>query len=58
MMRIRLLLVVAAGVAAGLASNHLIPTESIWPGAVIGITKGIGLILLIQVIAGKGDSAT
>jgi len=57
-MRLRLLLVVAAGVAAGLAANHLIPTESIWPGTAIGIATGIGLILLIQAIAGKGDSAT
>ena len=53
-MRIRLLLGVALGVAAGLLANRFIPADSIWPGVIIGVAVGCAFFVLIQVIRGKG----
>jgi hypothetical protein len=52
-MRIRLLLGVALGVAAGLLANRFIPADGIWPGIIIGVAVGGALFVLIQVIRGK-----
>ena len=52
-MRILLLLGVALGVAAGLLAGHFIPTDSIWPGIIIGVAVGAAFFILIQVIRNK-----
>jgi len=57
-MRIRLLLGVTIGVAAGLLASRLIPADSIWPGVIIGVAVGAAIFVLIQVIRGKGKLVT
>ena len=51
--RIRLLLGVALGVAAGLLANRYIPADSIWPDLIIGVGVGLAFFFLVQVISGK-----
>jgi hypothetical protein len=53
-MRIRVLLGIALGVAAGLLANRFIPADSIAPDLVIGIAVGVAFFILIQLIRGKG----
>ena len=53
-MRIRLLLGIALGVAAGLLANRFIPVDSIAPDLVIGVAVGVAFYILVQVIRGKG----
>ena len=57
-MRIRLLVGVVLGVISGLLANRYIPADSIWPGVIIGIAVGVAIIVLIQVIRGKGKLVT
>jgi predicted small secreted protein len=52
--RIRILLGVALGVAAGLLSNHFIPVDGIWSDLIIGVAVGVGFFVLVQTITGKG----
>jgi uncharacterized membrane protein YccC len=52
--RIRLLLGIALGVAAGLLANRFIPAESIAPDLVIGVAVGVAFFILVQLIRGKG----
>jgi hypothetical protein len=54
-MRIRLLLGIALGVAAGLLANRFIPADSIAPDLVIGVAVGVAFYILVQVIRGKGN---
>ena len=54
-MRIRLLLGIALGVAAGLLSNRFIPVDGIWPDLIIGVAVGVAFFVLVQVIRGKGN---
>ena len=53
-MRIRVLLGIALGVAAGLLSNRYIPADGIWPDLIIGVAVGVAFFMLVQVITGKG----
>lgn len=53
-MRLRLLLGVALGVAAGLLSHRYIPADGIWPDIIIGVGVGLAFFFLAQVIWGKG----
>jgi predicted small secreted protein len=53
-LRLRLLLGVALGVAAGLLANRYIPDDGIWPDLIIGVGVGVAVFALIQVIRGKG----
>ena len=53
-MRIRMLLGIVLGVAAGLLSNRYIPVEGIWPDLIIGVAVGVAFYVLVQVIRGKG----
>jgi hypothetical protein len=53
-LRLRLLLGVALGVAAGLLAHRYIPADGIWPDLIIGVGVGVVVFTLIQVIRGKG----
>ena len=57
-MRILLPIGVALGVAAGLLSDRFIPTDSIWPGVIIGVAVGAAFFVLIKAITGKGKETT
>ena len=52
-MRVRLLLGVVLGCASGLFAHRFIPSDSIWPGVIIGVAVGLAVFVLIQVIRGK-----
>ena len=52
--RIRLLVGIVLGAAAGLLSNRYIPADGIWPDVIIGVAVGVAFFVLIQVIRGKG----
>ena len=53
--RIRLLLGIVLGVAAGLLSNRYIPADGIWPDVIVGVAVGVAFFVLVQVIRGKGN---